>query len=94
MNRINNTSRQELTKFRKFLNKNPYWICQHDDCGQFNKVCYKCRFIDILKYSYKSNPQGAIMTFANSYLSNQFDELYFDYYKKYGQEGEKNCLFL
>ena len=39
MNRINNTSRQELTKFRKFLNKNRYWICQCDDCGLFNKVC-------------------------------------------------------
>ena len=95
MNKGIDNSRRELRKFKNYLNKNKYWICADDGCGLFDNVCNQCRFIDILNYSYKSNPKPDILTFLNSCLLEQFNELYYDYYKKYGwDENERNCLFL
>ena len=94
MNKGIDNSRRELRKFKNYLNKNKYWICADDGCGLFD-VCNKCRFIDILNYSYKSNHKPDILTFLNSYLLEQFNELYYHYYEKYGwDEKERNCLFL
>ena len=62
MSGINN-SRRELAKSRKFLNKNRNWICIEDSCGLFDHICNKCRFIDILNYSYTANPKSGILTF-------------------------------
>ena len=56
-------SRRELAKSRKFLNKNRNWICIEDSCGLFDHICNKCRFIDILNYSYTANPKSGILTF-------------------------------
>ena len=86
-------TRSELRKFKRFLNKNGNWICTDNACGLFDNVCNKCRFIDILNYAYKSNPKSDILTFSNSYLWEQFNELYYDYFKKFGGEEERNCPF-
>ena len=82
MLQINNT-RDELKKFKKFLNKNRWWICSDAECWEYSKkTCnIKCAFIEILNYSYVSNPQADILTISNSVLNDVFYDLYYNYFK-------------
>ena len=88
----------ELKKFRNYLKKNQWWICETVDCWKHSKDIYhKCSLIKLIDYSCAakeadSNTFAYINTFANSIFNDVFLELYFDYFKpNYYKEKTASC---
>ena len=69
------TSRRELKRLRKFLNKNRNWICL-EDCKKMDPQCDVCVIAFLINSSYKVNNKADILTFRSSYLYEPFQKIY------------------
>ena len=68
-----NKSRNELKKFRKFLNNNRGWLCL-DNC-KVGPECEYCTLIFHINYSYSCHKKVDMLTFRKSVLRENFDRL-------------------
>ena len=103
---MNSTSRKELKKFRKFVLKNRWWLCNRSYCvpytyrdiynGEvYRDLCNKCRLIEMIDYTYKDNTKSDLHNFSNCHLSLDFYDLYYNYYKRWGNKKEESkCTLL
>ena len=99
------TSRNELKKFRKFLIKNRWWLCNRSHCGLYSykdiyggktyrDLCNKCQLIEMIDDTYKDNQKSDLHNFSNCRLSLDFYDLCYNYYQRRNTKEESNCNIL